>query len=404
MLQSRATGARRISVRGPITYDRFREIMEGEGAFVYAGMVRVRRPARPPIKEETKATIRVLPDPEFRSPEPPRTCLKCGQRCEARGIVGQGVLTDAVRRVARRLECEDVPLPTHRRQQLGRRPTCIARPRARRSTAHSTRRSRRSRTGSTTASKRTAIWRCCGLLRGSGAGVDIVSAGELFRARRLASAADDVVFSGVGKTARRDPSRRSRAGVRLINVESEAELHVIDAVAAANGRHGARRASRQPGSRSCEPARVHSHRGAGHKFGIAYDDARGVARSTRALPSTAAAGARHASRLADRGHGAVLRRESTACRRYMIELVPTGARDLTYLDVGGGLAVAYDDETPTDIRCSSPASSLRLVRATGLTLLVEPGRFLVGNAGLLLTRVCTASRQAARPMSLPTPG
>jgi prolyl-tRNA synthetase len=66
------------SLRGPITYDRFREVMDGEGAFVYAGWCGSAA-CEAAVKEETKATIRVLPDPEFRSPEAPRTCLKCGQ-------------------------------------------------------------------------------------------------------------------------------------------------------------------------------------------------------------------------------------------------------------------------------------------------------------------------------------
>src|SRR5689334_3017816 len=66
------------SIRGPITYDRFREIMDGEGAFVYAGWCGS-ADCEAQIKEETKATIRVLPDEEFRSAEGPRTCLKCGK-------------------------------------------------------------------------------------------------------------------------------------------------------------------------------------------------------------------------------------------------------------------------------------------------------------------------------------
>jgi len=66
------------SVRGSITYDKFREIMEAEGAFVYAGWCGDGA-CEAAIKEETKATIRVLPDEEFRSPEAPRTCLKCGR-------------------------------------------------------------------------------------------------------------------------------------------------------------------------------------------------------------------------------------------------------------------------------------------------------------------------------------
>jgi len=66
------------SFRGPMTYDRFREVMEGDGGFVYAGWCGSAE-CEAQVKEETKATIRVLPDEEFRSAEAPRTCLKCGQ-------------------------------------------------------------------------------------------------------------------------------------------------------------------------------------------------------------------------------------------------------------------------------------------------------------------------------------
>src|SRR5579883_471644 len=73
------------SVRGPITAARFREIMDGEGAFVYAGWCgSAACEAR--IKEETKATIRVLPDPEFRSADPPQSCLACGERATAEAL------------------------------------------------------------------------------------------------------------------------------------------------------------------------------------------------------------------------------------------------------------------------------------------------------------------------------
>jgi prolyl-tRNA synthetase len=73
------------SMRGPITYDRFREVMEGDGAFVYAGWCGSRG-CEAEIKEETKATIRVLPDEEFRSAEAPRTCLKCGQAATSEAL------------------------------------------------------------------------------------------------------------------------------------------------------------------------------------------------------------------------------------------------------------------------------------------------------------------------------
>jgi prolyl-tRNA synthetase len=73
------------SVRGDITYARFRELMEGQGAFVYAGWCG-NAACEAQIKEETKATIRVLPDEEFRSAEAPKSCLKCGSRAVAEAL------------------------------------------------------------------------------------------------------------------------------------------------------------------------------------------------------------------------------------------------------------------------------------------------------------------------------
>ena len=73
------------SMRGPITYDRFREVMDGDGAFVYAGWCGSEA-CEATIKEQTKATIRVLPDEEFRSAEAPATCLKCGQAASTEAL------------------------------------------------------------------------------------------------------------------------------------------------------------------------------------------------------------------------------------------------------------------------------------------------------------------------------
>ena len=73
------------SIRGGITYDRFREVMEGDGGFVYAGWCGDAA-CEAAIKEETKATIRVLPDEEFRSAEPPQNCLKCGKGSKAEAL------------------------------------------------------------------------------------------------------------------------------------------------------------------------------------------------------------------------------------------------------------------------------------------------------------------------------
>jgi prolyl-tRNA synthetase len=73
------------SLRGPITYDRFREVMDADGAFIYSGWCGSKG-CESEIKEETKATIRVLPDEEFRSAEAPTKCLKCGQPATAEAL------------------------------------------------------------------------------------------------------------------------------------------------------------------------------------------------------------------------------------------------------------------------------------------------------------------------------
>ena len=72
-------------MRGGITYSRFREVMDGDGGFVYAGWCGSGA-CEAQIKEETKATIRVLPDEEFRSAETPTTCLKCGGAATAEAL------------------------------------------------------------------------------------------------------------------------------------------------------------------------------------------------------------------------------------------------------------------------------------------------------------------------------
>src|SRR5919202_3102198 len=85
MLDAARERRERQSVRDSISYDRFREIMEGEGAFVYAGWCG--DPAcEAAVKEETKATIRVLPDEEFRSAEAPTSCIRCGRPAQAEAL------------------------------------------------------------------------------------------------------------------------------------------------------------------------------------------------------------------------------------------------------------------------------------------------------------------------------
>lgn len=231
------------------------------------------------------------------------------------------------------------------------------------------------------------------LLREMGAGVDIVSGGELDRAQRAGFTGRDVVFSGVGKTEQ-ELREALEADVLLINVESEAELVELDRIARDLGRVApvALRVNPEVTVDTPHPYTRTGERGM--KFGIPYDEARDVARRALQMPGIALNGV-------DMHIGS----QVTALDPYeegirrLLELVETlrqhGCKDLKYLDVGGGLAVQYENEIATDPEAWA-AAIVAAVQKSGLVLLVEPGRFLVGNGGMLLTRVLYRKRSGGR--------
>ncbi len=223
------------------------------------------------------------------------------------------------------------------------------------------------------------------LLRGMGAGAEVVSGGELRRALRAGFTGDAIIFGGVGKT---DDELRDgiAARVMLINVESAAEVRRIDELSRAAGvvtPIGIRvnpeltlRATTHEYIRTGER---------GHKFGVAYDDALDVARMAAGLKNVTLVGL-------DMHLGSQLSRiepyhEGTE-RLVSLhdDLKRDGLTTLRYLDVGGGLGVRYDTEEPPDLDRFAKLV-LPLVSDTGLTLVMEPGRFVVGNAGALLATV-----------------
>jgi diaminopimelate decarboxylase len=230
------------------------------------------------------------------------------------------------------------------------------------------------------------------LLHSLGAGVDIVSGGELYRALRANYTGDDVVFSGVGKTATEIHDALA-VGVRLINAESEEELRLVNEEAARAGvvASVALRVNPEVSVSTPHPYITTGERG--NKFGIAYDEIPGVARRAKAFGSV---------RL--RGLDMHLGSQITGTDPYRdgVErlitlyhtLVADGATDIVYLDVGGGLSVTYGDELPAE-----PTAFAAVVTAalpSGLTVLVEPGRYLVANAGVLLTRVLYRKRTGGK--------
>ncbi len=232
------------------------------------------------------------------------------------------------------------------------------------------------------------------VLRALGAGVDIVSEGELFRSRVAGFSGDDIVFSGVGKT-RSELAAAVRFGVKLINVESEAELRLLDEIAVAEGRI-VPIALRVNPEVEVETPHYYTRTGErGNKFGIPYDEAIDVARLAARSRGVRLAGLdMHIGSQVTRVEPYARGLERLIELRAAIDKVGAGGA-LRYLDIGGGLAVTYEEESEADLdefaRVVVPAA-----KATGLELVLEPGRFLVGNAGVLVTQVLYRKRSGGK--------
>jgi diaminopimelate decarboxylase len=220
--------------------------------------------------------------------------------------------------------------------------------------------------------------------RNLGAGADVVSGGELERAMLAGFGPEEIIFGGVGKT---DAELRQgiQAGVLLLNIESEAELRAIDRIAGELNRV-APIAIRVNPEVSLEAAHDYIKTGErGSKFGIPYADVARVAAAALASKNVRLLGL-------DMHLGSQLSRiepyriGTERLLQLCEELRGLGAGDLTYLDIGGGLGVRYDTEQPPDLDAFARII-VPLVKDTGLTLIMEPGRFIVGNAGILVSRV-----------------
>ena len=231
------------------------------------------------------------------------------------------------------------------------------------------------------------------VLRELGAGVDVVSGGELYRALRAGFSGRDILFGGVGKTEA-ELRQALEAGVLLINAESDAEVRLLDRIAGELG------VIAPVGIRVNPEVTVDSsHRyiktgEKGAKFGVPFDEVLAVARVAAALPNTRLLGLdMHIGSQLFRMDGYI---EGTD---RLIELLDQLRREgidtLEYLDIGGGLGVSYDAEESPDLDAFAQALSSRVTR-TGLTLLMEPGRFIVGNCGMLLTRVLYRKHSGGR--------
>jgi diaminopimelate decarboxylase len=231
------------------------------------------------------------------------------------------------------------------------------------------------------------------LLKELGAGIDVVSGGELFRALRLGFTGDDVVFGGVGKTDR-ELREAVRASVKLVNAESEAEVRALDRIAGEEGMT-ARVGLRVNPEVTVDSSHRYIKTGErGAKFGIPFDEVLEVARVAASLPNVELRGL-------DMHIGSQLFRidpyvDGVERLTGLLDAIRgEGIDTLRYLDIGGGLGVSYSDEVSPDLGRFAKALVARVV-PTGLTLLMEPGRFIVGNAGVLLTRVLYRKHSGGR--------
>jgi diaminopimelate decarboxylase len=232
-------------------------------------------------------------------------------------------------------------------------------------------------------------------LAGLGCGFDIVSGGELERVKRAApDALSRVVFSGVGKQAW-EMDAALEAGILLFNVESEAELELLAERAQAAGKT-ARIALR------VNPdvfAQTHPYISTGlreHKFGIAIERAREVYRRAAQLSGITPAGVsvHIGSQIRDTEPFA----ESVKRVRSLIEDLRSDGINIQYLDAGGGFGIEYGraDFNPAD-RVADYARAIRgALDGLGVHLLLEPGRFLIAQAGALLSRVLYTKQNGSK--------
>ncbi len=230
------------------------------------------------------------------------------------------------------------------------------------------------------------------LLAKAGAGFDIVSGGELFRVLEAGGDPSKVVFSGVGKTAD-EVEYALENGIHSFNCESDAELELIDALAA---RRGVRAGFSVRVNPDVDPV-THPYISTGlseHKFGIPIGEAPAVYERARRLTNLSAEGVscHIGSQILD--PSPILEAVDK-----VIALAGTlrGAGfAIRHLDLGGGLGVAYrpGEQTPP-IRDFIQSLHARL-RASGLCIMVEPGRSIVGPAGVLLTRVLYRKKSGSK--------
>jgi diaminopimelate decarboxylase len=226
-----------------------------------------------------------------------------------------------------------------------------------------------------------------------GAGADVVSEGELMRARAAGIPPHKIMFSGVGKTAR-ELALAVDEGILCVNVESEPELELLSSIAQQKGRiaHVSLRVNPDV------DARTHAKIATGkaeNKFGIPISRAREVYARAAKLPGLRPSGV-------DMHIGSQITDLAPFDDAFglLAEFVRTLRHDghtISHVDLGGGLGIPYrEDNEPPPHPDAYAAIVKRATRDLGCTLIFEPGRLIVGNAGILVTRVLYLKRGEAK--------
>ncbi len=226
-----------------------------------------------------------------------------------------------------------------------------------------------------------------------GAGVDVVSEGELRRALAAGARPETIVFSGVGKTER-EIALALDTGIYCFNVESEPELDRISAIASARGRTARVALRINPDVDARTHAKITTGK-AENKFGIPYERARAVYRHAASLPGIKVSGV-------DMHIGSQITDLAPFDEAYgrladLVRDLRAEGHTIDHIDAGGGLGIPYrlDDPPPP-----APTAYAEIVRRRlgnlGARILFEPGRLFVGNAGILVSEVIYVKQGAAK--------
>jgi diaminopimelate decarboxylase len=227
----------------------------------------------------------------------------------------------------------------------------------------------------------------CKVLAEAGAGADVVSGGELFRALRAGIPANKIVFNGNGKTAE-ELTYALDSDILMFNVDSEDELLLLNQIAGEKGRRARVALRVNPDI----DAGTHPYISTGlkeNKFGVAIEQAVEFYREADALPNIEIIGVhKHiGSQIVELSPFIDSLERIMSLVRALEEL---GIR-IKYIDMGGGIGITYSDERPPSFE--DYVGAVRpLIESPDRTLIIEPGRVLTGNAGILITKVLSVKK------------